>query len=88
MANNRMYLIHRPSGTVLYLGKRLAFGWHGPIAEVNEFFDATERAEDTQLTQDDFVLAMEDCEGAPCATDEWDYNEGTMPVLRTAPLPS
>ena len=28
MANNRMFLLHRPSGKAVYLGKRMGWGWY------------------------------------------------------------
>jgi hypothetical protein len=30
MANNRLYLVHEPSMTGVFLGKRMAWGWYFP----------------------------------------------------------
>ncbi|MDP2672065.1 MAG: hypothetical protein Q8O68_00965 [Candidatus Daviesbacteria bacterium] len=40
MANNRMWLIHRPSKIGIKLGKRMAIGWYAaPLQdEVERFF--------------------------------------------------
>jgi hypothetical protein len=64
MANNRMWLVHRPSGERLYLGKRMGHGWYRhPVAidgDLNEkiatFFD---KAEAFGSGLDAFVLQME-----------------------------
>ena len=74
MANNRMYLLHRPTGLAICLGKRMAFGWYqAPEAQYMEAFyqhilNHLEKGQD----QDDFVLAMEDCSNSSCFAD-WDY---------------
>jgi len=56
MANNRMYLIHKPTGTAVMLGKRMGWGWYTPPTEdqMTRFFEASEEA-----NQDDFYLGME-----------------------------
>lgn len=74
MANNRMYLVHRPSGKSIMLGKRMGAGWYqAPTRErMEEFFDGAEahwHASGWDASQDDFMLVMEDNEGAPmCGT--------------------
>lgn len=69
MANNRMRLAHRPSGQSIRLGKRMGWGWYGAPteAELNAFYD---RCLEHGGGQDDFVLTMEDADGAPCCTEE------------------
>lgn len=75
MANNRLFLVHRPSGTKIYLGKRMAVGWYdGPSTEVNEFFGRCAGPPDGQ---DDFCLAMEDVTDAPCCTEIRDDADDT-----------
>ncbi len=44
MANNRLYLVHRPTGFALFLGKRMLRGWYSgndgiPEAKLNAFYD-------------------------------------------------
>lgn len=65
MANNRMYLVHRPSGKCVAIAKQLGIGWSvGPTAEdmthlgqkLNEMFDAVETA---GVGLSDFMLALE-----------------------------
>lgn len=65
MANNRMYLLHRPSGRAVYLGKRMASGWYGAPSNVRDaleaLYEAVER--DPGDNGDDFCIAMEDVDG-------------------------
>lgn len=60
MANNKMYLIHKPSKVGVMLGKRMDFGWgHAPdIDLITSFYEKI--AQDGVGHKDDFVLAMED----------------------------
>lgn len=78
MANNRLWLVHRPSGAAVMLGKRLADGWYNPpsVEAMNTFFEAAAM----EGHQDDFVLAIEDAAGAPRCSEDWAYvpdNEGS-----------
>lgn len=70
MANNRMWLIHRPSKLGVMLGKCMAWGWYEPpeATMLRRFYD---HIADTSREEDgnDFVLAME----SGCFED-WDYN--------------
>lgn len=68
MANNRMFLIHRPTKLGIMLGKRMGWGWYKPpeAAELQRFYDYHRR----HSHQDDFVLAMEDSDDWICTT-EW-----------------
>lgn len=76
MANNRMYLVHRPSNKFVFLGKRMANGWyHVPSnleEKITELFSLDENVE----TQDDFVIGMEDIEHAPGAVEVWGCKDG------------
>lgn len=62
MANNRMFLTHRPSGLAVYLGKRMGDGWYYGDGKANlreeicKFFD---RVEATGVNQEDMAIAME-----------------------------
>lgn len=79
MANNRMYLVYRPTGDYVYLGKRMGWGWYGTpdnLAEqVLNLFDIA--AENTGESQDDFLLAMESAENQPFVLDGelWESTE-------------
>jgi hypothetical protein len=77
MANNRLWLVHRPTGAAVRLGKRLADGWYGPpsVEQMNAFFEAAGEGP----SQDDFVLALEDADGAPMCSEDWKY-EGDIDV--------
>ncbi len=81
MANNRMWLVHRPTGKRVFLAKRMGWGWYDTPddlgAKVRALLEATE--EDYQ-THDDFVLAMEDTSGAPCANGDWHYEDDKIVV--------
>lgn len=84
MANNRMWLVHRPSGKAVFLGKRLGSEWSGTPKDVSDrisvLFDVAEN-HDYGLARDDFCLAMEDCTGAPFAFDNWQYTTtGEVPL--------
>ena len=67
MANNRLWLVHRPTGRAVKLGKRMAWGWYDPPsqARLQAFFDAI------PYNQDDFFLAIEDNSGAPLLRVRW-----------------
>lgn len=47
MANNRMYLVHRPTGLAVVIGKNLSddMGWYGPQTQekMQLFFDEVEK---------------------------------------------
>ena len=79
MANNRMLLVHRPTGLAVFLGKRMAWGWYTSEGigyrleeRISSLFEEVENSDYTG-TQDDFALAMEVCTGAECAIDNWSY---------------
>lgn len=80
MANNRMYLLHRPTGLAVYLARHAAgnVGWSSTDVDavLQEFFDKTEGQ------PNDFCIAMENCSGAPLAFKDWTYTE-SRGLLRT-----
>lgn len=60
MANNRMYLVHKPSGYHVYLGKRMGEGWYdSPCKNIQKLFDAQEKYYNW-IGQDDYVIVDED----------------------------
>lgn len=74
MANNRMYLLHRPTGKAVYLGKRMGYGWYGTPENVAERIEALfSIVEDGEYegSQDDFCIALENAKDATLATDAW-----------------
>lgn len=79
MANNRMWLIHRPSGKAIILGKRMAVGWYTNGRVTSELLDAF--FDSLEGDQDDFVLGMEDISGAPKVAMIVKY-DNHMPVLK------
>ena len=62
MANERMFLLHEPSGFYVYLAKRMGWGWYGVPDALNEamlaLFDLVER-QIAEGNQDQFVIAMD-----------------------------
>jgi hypothetical protein len=93
MANNRMYLLHRPSGAHLYLGKRMASGWYDAPRQfdIEDFYDKTEaHALGAHSGLDDFALVMEHADGAPRAQEcDWDISDERNPklVIKENPTP-
>jgi len=63
MANNRMLLIHRPTGLAVVLGKNMC-GWYcPPKPETLELlYDEVERRTEGMEDMEDFCLGMESCE--------------------------
>ena len=87
MANNRLYLVHRPSGLAVMIGKRMGFGYYTPhgadiSTRLESFYAAVIDAwgnGPVKHSQDDFVIALESGEHQPhalsCGTDWWDIDE-------------
>lgn len=78
MANNRMFLVHVPTGLAAGLGKRMGWGWYTANADttgpgIQQLYDTLERDYAYEGEQDAFALAMEDTSGATLATGEWEY---------------
>lgn len=59
MANNRMYLVHKPSGLNVCLGKRQGWGWYGAPArqDLDALYEAIEQR--AEGGQDDFEVVQE-----------------------------
>lgn len=68
MVQNRLYLVHRPTGQAVLLGKRGDVGWFTTDRDlgllVNSFFGKCEKKLPVGGDQDDFVLAMESNPGS------------------------
>lgn len=62
MADERMYLLHEPSGFNVYLGKRMGWGWYGVPDNLNErvqkLYDMVE-SQEAEGDQDAFIIAFE-----------------------------
>ena len=69
-----MFLIHKPSKLGVMLGKNMGCIWHkAPEKDTLEsFYEYI--ASKAEMNQDDFVLAMEDCENSSCF-DDWIYTD-------------
>jgi len=72
MANNRIYLTHRPTGKSVYLGSRSADPqWVGPPDDVKERIEKLfEFVEGDYESGDDFCITLEDASGARMAMEE------------------
>lgn len=76
MANNRMFLLHRPTGKSVLLGKRMGWGWYAVPENVKERIEALFAIVDGseyEGSQDDFCVALEDAGEAPMAHGDWTY---------------
>ena len=78
MAHNRMFLVYRPTGDAVYLGKRMGWGWYGTPEDVAEriaglFEKAKQAAGEGGFSQDDFAVALEQGKYQPHAIDKWQY---------------
>ena len=75
MANNRMYLVHIPTGLAVFLGKRMSSGWYtakeeliGP--DVQKLFEVLESQEYYYANRpDDFAIALDHSDGASLAVN-------------------
>jgi len=87
MANNRMFLVYRPTGRAIHLGKRMGFGWYKDLPDhvpplIEALFNhAEEAALEHGYDQDDFVLAMEHSNSEYVFCD-WVYTEKKDGPLR------
>lgn len=81
MANNRLWLVYRPTGKAVFLGKRMAEGWYNVPDDVKERIEALfqhiqDERGNREYEQDDMTLAMEECEGrSPFVNVNWRYTE-------------
>lgn len=80
MANNRMFLVHVPTGLAAPLGSRLGWGWSGPktcaSCGLERLFEILRDGSVIyEGSQDDFAVALEDASGASLACGQWEYSE-------------
>ena len=77
MADNRMWLIHRPTRLGVMIGRRNGLGWDkAPEQEdVQRFFEYLKI--NPEGSQDDFFLAMEDCATVDCFSN-WKYGKNEI----------
>lgn len=73
MADNRMFLIHRPSNLGILLGKRLGFPWYQSTEDDNpNETEVSKFLEYVDAYDDDFVLALEE-PGNELQFKDWKY---------------
>lgn len=82
MANNRMFLVHLPTGLAAPLGKRTGRGWgmsddtrRKMGDRVTLLFRVLEEQHQYAWRQDDFAVALENDSGASMAAGNWQYGE-------------
>lgn len=81
MANNRMFLLHRPTGKAILLGKRMGWGWYGTPENVAERIEALFTSAENESydgSQDDFCIALEDGSDATLALSDWHAKAGQI----------
>ena len=87
MADNRMYLVHRPTGLAVLLGKSLGWGWYGEDVQVQRLYDALDQLGYCQHENiNDFSLAMEDVSQTPMAKAILKYGDVRLDGLRRLTL--
>lgn len=59
MANNRMYLTHRPSGLSVYLGKRMGWEWYNAPDDLAEKVRRLFECAPLEDGHDDFCISLE-----------------------------
>lgn len=78
MANNRMFLLHRPTGLAISLGKHMGTGWYSPPTneQLQDFYDEIETVCGGGPSED-FILGMESCDaGTPFVMEAGTYGAG------------
>ena len=74
MANNRMLLIHQPTGLAVVIAKHMGCGWYDPPPPdtLQLLYDEVERRTKTLADMEDFCLGMESCEAeTPFVRTDW-----------------
>lgn len=59
MANNRMYLTHRPSGLSVYLGKRMGWEWYNTPDDLADQVRRLFECAPLEDGHDDFCISLE-----------------------------
>lgn len=79
MANNKMFLVYRPTGDAVCVGKRMGWGvvWNPTRSKkkIELLFKKAQEASDNEYSQDDFAIALESGENQPHILDKWTYGE-------------
>jgi hypothetical protein len=88
MANNRLWLVHRPTGKGVQLGKRMGWGWYNAAdnERLQRLFDYIEDLGGPLAEQDDFCLCIEDGTDAPTCDQGWVYGDVDENGLRNIKL--
>lgn len=93
MANNRMLLIHRPTGLAVVLAKHSGWGWYKePKKGLLELLYAEVQAHTyTVADMEDFCIGMESCEAeTPFVNTDWhrfDQDDSTPELLQVNEVP-
>lgn len=80
MANNRMFLVYRPTGDAVYLGKRMAHGWYGTpddlVERIEQLFAKVDAVSGFhgEPSQDDFAIALEQGKRQSHVIHNWQYS--------------
>ena len=92
MANNRLWLVYRPTGRAVFLGKRMAQGWYNVPDDIAQRIRALyEHIEQhPEHSQDDLCLSMEECEAdTPFVNTRWHYRgKGESPLSQLEMRPA
>lgn len=89
MANNRMWLIYKPTGHAVLLAKRMSDGWYLNDPDtlgtsMTRFLDAVDADQVWNKVlcsgeQDDFALGLEVPGDNPHSFNDWQYQEDQEP---------
>ena len=74
MANNRMLLIHRPTGLAIVLAKHMGGGWYKAPEQdaLEELYGRVAKETSTEADMEDFCLGMESCDAdTPYVKTDW-----------------
>jgi hypothetical protein len=74
MANNRMLLIHRPTGLAVVIGKHMGWRWYDPPSRdtLTLLYDEVEKRTKTLADMEDFCIGMESCNAnTPFVRTDW-----------------
>ena len=83
MANNRMWLIHKPTLLGIGLGKRMYDGWYTSSgsnigSNLEKLFDVVKEIDGLEH-QDDYMLFMDDCEESSTCNETFDIDLSVSP---------
>ena len=87
MANNRMLLVHVPTGLAVCIGKRMDDGWYTNDPEtiwsgINELYSTIDELGIRGPERDAFALAMESSEGLLSQVGSWSYGDTDGRLVR------